>query len=156
MSGRLLAALGAGLLFAVGLGISGMTLPTKVIGFLDFFGDWDPSLAFVMGGAVAVHLVLHRLILRRPDPVLGGGFRLPARGEIDGRLVGGSALFGIGWGMGGFCPGPALVGLVTFLPGVLVFVGGMVLGMGLFRALFGGAATQGDGVEATAANLDCG
>jgi uncharacterized membrane protein YedE/YeeE len=125
---RSLSALLAGSLFAVGLILGGMTQPGKVIGFLDVTGHWDPSLAFVIGGALLVYAVLSRLFLRRPAPLFELKFHLPSRRDIDRRLVLGAALFGIGWGLGGYCPGPGLVSLSAgLLPGV--FVATMVLGM---------------------------
>ncbi len=130
-----LAAFGAGSLFAVGLAISGMTKPSKVIGFLDFAGAWDASLAFVMVGAIAVHLVAHRLIRRRAAPLFDAGFHLPTRKDIDLRLVLGAALFGVGWGLGGFCPGPGLVAAAGGVASALVFVGGMTAGMLLEHAI---------------------
>jgi uncharacterized protein len=125
----LLSAFAAGALFALGLGVAGMTLPSKVIGFLDITGAWDPSLAFVMIGAIATHLVLLRLIHRRAGPVFGGSFQIPTRKDIDAKLVAGAALFGIGWGLGGYCPGPALASLVTLAPAGLVVVAAMAAGM---------------------------
>lgn len=127
MSKAQLTALGSGVLFALGLGISGMTDPAKVIAFLDVRGDWDPSLAFVMLGAVAVHALFLRLN-KRPQPLLSATYDGPSRERIDASLVLGAALFGLGWGASGFCPGPALVSLITLAPGVLVFVAGMLLG----------------------------
>src|SRR5690606_286226 len=100
--------LGLGLLFGLGLVVSGMANPAKVLNFLDLFGTWDPSLAFVMGGAVFVAFFGYRLALRRGSPVVGETFHLPNRSDIDRRLIVGPALFGFGWGLGGFCPGPAL------------------------------------------------
>lgn len=132
-----LAAFASGLVFALGLGLSGMTRPAKVLGFLDFFGDWDPSLMCVMGGAVLVGVVLFRLILARRAPLLAPAFHLPEPQKVDARLLVGSVLFGVGWGLGGFCPGPALVSMVTGVWPVLVFVGAMVAGMGLFGLLEG-------------------
>jgi uncharacterized membrane protein YedE/YeeE len=135
-TGRLfiVGALVAGVLFGVGLVISGMTLPDKVIGFLNMFGGaWDPSLALVIVGAVGVHAVLLRVILRRATPLVDTKFHLPTRRDLDPKLVGGAALFGIGWGLGGVCPGPGLVGAATLASPMLLFVGGLVLGMGLFR-----------------------
>ncbi len=133
------AAFGAGALFAVGLAVSGMTRPAKVAGFLDLAGDWDASLAFVMMGAIAVHFVAHRVILRRPAPLFEGSFHLPTRRDIDLRLVLGAALFGVGWGLGGYCPGPGLVSAASGSLGAVVFVAGMTAGMliehGLARAL---------------------
>jgi uncharacterized membrane protein YedE/YeeE len=121
-------ALASGLLFALGLGISGMTNPGKVIAFLDVAGPgWDPSLAFVMLGAISVHALFLRL-LKRERPYLADAYDAPNRFQIDTGLVLGAALFGLGWGASGFCPGPAVVSLVTLAPGVLVFVAGMLLG----------------------------
>ncbi len=123
----------SGVVFAVGLGIGGMTLPSKVIGFLDLFGEWDPSLAFVMGGAVVVYGVGYRLVSKSPRPLFADRFRLPTRHDIDGRLLAGAALFGIGWGLGGYCPGPALTSLVTLKGPVLVFNAAMIGGMFVFK-----------------------
>ncbi len=134
---RLLSIYLCGLIFALGLGISGMTQPTKVIGFLDIAGDWDPSLIFVMGGAVGVNLVLYRLTMRRRRPLLDSAFVIPSHRHINARLVGGAALFGMGWGLSGYCPGPALVASVTGWPSVLAFVAAMLGGMLLFQRLPG-------------------
>lgn len=117
-----------GLLFAVGLGISGMTQPLKVIGFLDVAGTWDPALLLVMGGAVMVTFAGYRFVLRRPAPMLSGSFHLPARHHVDTPLVGGAVMFGVGWGLAGFCPGPAIVALASGSFDVLVFVGAMFIG----------------------------
>lgn len=125
-------AFAAGLIFAIGLGVAGMTDPAKVLGFLDFTGKWDPSLAFVMGGALAVHTVLRRFVLKREKPLCAPSFQLPAAKRIDGRLVAGAALFGIGWGLLGWCPGPALVSAATLDFTVVLFVGAMLVGMKLF------------------------
>lgn len=124
-----LTALVAGAMFGVGLAISGMTLPSKVVGFLDFTGKWDASLMFVMGGAIVVHFVALRLIRRRAAPLFDTKFHLPTRMDLDPRLIGGAALFGVGWGLGGYCPGPGLVTAASGAPSALVFVGGMTLGM---------------------------
>ncbi len=130
------ASLITGLLFGVGLVVSGMTKPAKVIGFLDMFGGaWDPSLAFVMVGAIAVHAVLFRVIMKRRSPLFDIKFHLPTRTDIDARLVAGAALFGVGWGIGGVCPGPGLVAVASLASPLLIFVGGLAIGMGLFRAL---------------------
>ena len=126
---RFLAPFAAGLVFALGLGISGMTDANKVIGFLNLAGDWDPSLAFVMVGAIGVHLALYRIILRRKSPLFGDTFDIPTRRDVDPQLIGGAAVFGIGWGLGGFCPGPGLVSLAGFGSFAAVFVGFMLLGM---------------------------
>jgi uncharacterized protein len=125
----------AGALFSIGLALSGMLQPSKVQNFLDFTGNWDPSLAFVMIGAIATHTIIYRWIRKRPSPLLGGQFHLPTKKELDPRLLAGSALFGIGWGLGGFCPGPALVSLSAFNSSALVFVAAMLGGMGLFWGL---------------------
>lgn len=129
------AAFGAGALFAVGLVLAGMTQPAKVIAFLDVGGAWDPSLAFVMGGAIAVHLVGLRLVLRRRAPLLDGAFHLPMRRDLDLRLFGGAALFGVGWGLAGYCPGPGLVALGDGGATALVFVGASSVGMALHHVL---------------------
>lgn len=128
------AALGSGVLFGVGLGLSGMTSPAKVIGFLDFAGRWDASLAFVMMGAIAVHAVLRRIVHRRAAPVFADAFDVPTSTTIDRRVLLGSAIFGVGWGLAGYCPGPAIVSVVTG-PRVLLFVVAMAAGMALHRAL---------------------
>ena len=132
--------LGLGLLFGLGLVVSGMSDPAKVLNFLDLFGTFDPSLAFVMGGAVIVAFLGFRFTLRRPAPLLAGRFQLPTRTDIDARLIVGPALFGIGWGLGGFCPGPAFTGLGLGASGTLVFVGAMLAGMGAAHALAARAA----------------
>jgi len=122
-------ALLSGLLFGLGLIISGMVNPGKVIGFLDLAGDWDPSLLFVMGGGVAVTTATFWLVLRRERPLFEKKFFLPTKADLDGRLLIGAALFGIGWGVGGLCPGPAITVLATLDPSVVLFVGAMLLGM---------------------------
>jgi uncharacterized membrane protein YedE/YeeE len=119
----------AGLLFGVGLAIAGMTRPEKVAGFLDITGAWDPSLAFVMVGAIGVHFVLHRLVLRRTAPLFDDRFHMPTRRDISPRLVVGAGLFGVGWGLGGFCPGPALTSAAAGALPALVFVAAMTAGM---------------------------
>jgi uncharacterized membrane protein YedE/YeeE len=124
-----------GLVFALGLGLSGMTQADKVIGFLNLAGAWDPSLAFVMMGAIAVHLVFFRFTVRRPSPLLGGRFGIPTRTDIDPRLVGGSAIFGVGWALGGYCPGPGLVSAASGGASALVFVAAMTGGMLLYHVL---------------------
>jgi uncharacterized membrane protein YedE/YeeE len=121
----------AGLLFALGLGLGGMTDPAKVQGFLDFTGAWDPSLAFVMGGALALHAPLSWLIRRRQRPVLAPAFPSLST-QVDPRLVVGSALFGVGWGLSGYCPGPALASLASGGSLVALFVLSMFAGMWLF------------------------
>ena len=123
----------AGLIFGLGLLISGMANPAKVQNFLDLAGAFDPSLIFVMVGAVAVTLVGYRLVLRRAKPVLAEQFHLPAVRAIDARLVSGAALFGVGWGLSGFCPGPAITSLALLAKGTLVFVPTMLAGISLAR-----------------------
>jgi len=117
-----------GIIFGLGLAISEMINPARVIGFLDVAGRWDPTLMFVMGGALAVTLPAFAFILRRAQPLLDGEFFLPTKRDIDRPLIVGAALFGIGWGLGGFCPGPALAGLASGAPGVMLFVVAMVAG----------------------------
>jgi len=121
--------LGAGLLFACGLALSGMTHPAKVRGFLDVTGHWDPTLAFVMAGAVSVYFVAQRAARRRPAPWLGGAFPGALSSVIDKRLLGGAALFGVGWGVCGFCPGPALVDFGAGAAAAWWFVPAMLGGM---------------------------
>ncbi|WP_114944037.1 DUF6691 family protein [Microvirga calopogonii] len=129
----ILSAFASGLLFGLGLIVSQMVNPAKVLGFLDIFGRWDPSLALVMGGAVAVSALGTLIARRRGVPVLAPRLEIPTRRDLDPRLIGGAALFGVGWGLVGLCPGPALVGL-TFGPWqVFVFVAAMIVGMALFR-----------------------
>jgi hypothetical protein len=125
----------AGLAFGVGLIVSQMANPAKVLGFLDLAGRWDPSLAFVMGGAIAVAVVGFALAGRRPTTLLGTPSLPPATRVIDGRLVGGALLFGVGWGLAGFCPGPALVALGAGHAKALVFVAAMIAGMLVFEAI---------------------
>lgn len=122
------ASFAAGALFAIGLGVSGMTKPSKVAGFLDLLGKWDASLAFVMVGAIAVHLVAYRLITRYPAPLFDTRFYLPTRKDIDARLVLGAALFGVGWALAGFCPGPGLVAAASGALPAMAFVVGMIAG----------------------------
>jgi uncharacterized membrane protein YedE/YeeE len=123
----------AGMVFGIGLILSGMTDPAKVIGFLDLAGRWNPSLAFVMAGAIAVGLVAFPFAARRSTSLLREAMRLPAATPIDRRLVLGSAAFGVGWGLAGFCPGPALVGLASGNTKVLLFVIAMLAGMAIFE-----------------------
>jgi uncharacterized membrane protein YedE/YeeE len=126
----------AGALFGLGLAISGMVDPAKVIGFLDVAGDWDPTLAFVMGGALLVTIPAFRLIFKRSRPVLADEFELPTKKDLDARLLGGSALFGVGWGLSGFCPGPAVTALATGLTPVFAFVAAMIAGMAIYKWIF--------------------
>ena len=130
---QMLAALSCGLIFGWGLLISGMVEPTKVIGFLDVFGAWDPSLAVVMAAALGVSGVGFRLVAARPRPVFAAQSSWPTRTDVDAPLVIGAVLFGVGWGLVGLCPGPALENLATLSPRVIAFVVAMACGMGLHR-----------------------
>ena len=132
---KMLVNLFAGALFGLGLTISGMVNPAKIIGFLDFAGDWDPTLAFVMGGALLVTIPAFRPILRRLRPVLADEFDLPTKKDVDARLLAGSAIFGIGWGLAGFCPGPAVTALTSGLVPAFVFVAAMVAGMAVYKVV---------------------
>jgi uncharacterized membrane protein YedE/YeeE len=131
----IISALIVGLIFGIGLIVSGMTSPAKVQGFLDLAGNWDPSLAFVMGGAILVGLVAFRFAGKRERSLLGEAMRLPTATAIDRRLVLGGLAFGAGWGLGGFCPGPALATLATGSPKALIFTGAMLVGMLVFEFL---------------------
>ena len=119
----------AGVVFGAGLTISDMVNPARVLNFLDFAGHWDPTLMFVIAGGLVVTAVGYRVIFRRRAALTGESFHLPMQRQIDLPLVGGSVLFGIGWGLAGFCPGPALANLMTLEPKVLVFVAAMLIGM---------------------------
>lgn len=131
MSKPNIVALVSGLLFALGLGLAGMTQPEKVINFLDVAGDWDPSLAFVMGGAILVYMPILRAVKARGRAMLTPTLQLPTRSDLDARLIVGAALFGIGWGWAGYCPGPALVSLTSLTGPALLFGAAMFAGMGL-------------------------
>lgn len=130
-----LASLVVGFLFAIGLGVSGMTQPAKVMGFLDLFGNWDPSLIFVMAGAIAVHSVAYRFIRKRSSPLLSLHWHLPTKRELTPALIIGSVLFGIGWGLAGYCPGPALTSLASLKSEPFLFVLSMIGGMLVFKWL---------------------
>ena len=125
----------AGLMFGLGLIVSGMANPAKVLGFLDITGNWDPSLVLVMAGAIAVSLVAFALARRRTMSALGLPMQVPSTRTIDARLIGGSVVFGIGWGLAGFCPGPAIVALGAGYAKAGVFVAAMLLGMGAFELI---------------------
>lgn len=135
MNRYVLSALFAGALFGTGLAVSGITDPQRVLGFLDVFGGFDPTLLFVLGGAVATTAVLFRLVLRRASPVLTSSFVFSQVRRIDRPLVVGAALFGVGWGIAGYCPGPALAGLGAGSVEAFWFVPAMVAGMLLHRAV---------------------
>ncbi len=135
MPAHLVSAFIVGLIFGVGLLVSGMANPEKVLGFLDLAGAWDPSLALVMGGAVGVGLVAFTVARRRAVSLFGEPIRLPERRDLDAPLVLGALGFGAGWGLAGFCPGPALVALGAFEIKALVFVIAMIAGMGLYELI---------------------
>ena len=128
---QLTAAFASGIIFGLGLSISEMINPARVIGFLDITGWWDPTLMFVMGGALAVTLPASHFILRRAMPLLDSEFFLPTKGAVDRPLILGAGIFGIGWGLGGFCPGPALAALASGSPAVILFVLAMIVGQRL-------------------------
>ena len=132
---RLLSAFAIGLIFGLGIAISGMINPAKVLNFFDLAGTWDPSLAFVMGGALAVAIPGYRLVLHKPAPAFEDRFQLPDTRVIDRRLVLGSATFGVGWGIAGFCPGGALPALGTGSMDVFVFIVALILGLLIARVL---------------------
>jgi uncharacterized membrane protein YedE/YeeE len=144
-----IAAVGSGILFGVGLVLSGMTRPEKVVGFLDIGGAWDPSLAFVMAGAIAVHLLAYRWARTRNTPLFTPKFGIPSRRDIDVKLLLGAGVFGVGWGMGGYCPGPGIVSLASGGAGPFVFVAAMLLGMFVTAKLEGlaAASSHGNGQE---------
>jgi uncharacterized membrane protein YedE/YeeE len=133
-AGEVAASLAAGALFGAGLLVSGMSNPAKVLGFLDLFGAWDPSLALVMAGAVGVGLAGFPFATRRARSALGLPMRMPSHEPVDRTLLGGAAVFGVGWGLAGFCPGPALVALATGSPKAVLFALSMLAGMALFEA----------------------
>jgi uncharacterized membrane protein YedE/YeeE len=129
----LVAALIAGAIFAVGLMLGGMTQPTKIVDFLDITGNWDPSLAFVMGGAMLIYAPIHRLVLKRQKPLGEPVFRMPTRRDITPRLLVGAAIFGAGWALAGFCPGPALTSLGALAEEAIYFVPAMFVGFSLVK-----------------------
>ena len=129
-----------GTLFGAGLALGGMTDPARVRGFLDVFGDWDPTLAFVMGGAVIVMAVAWRLVPRMAEPFAAKEFHLPTKSDLTPRLVGGAALFGIGWGIAGLCPGPGIAALVIDPASAAIFVVAMLAGMAVVRLMEGASS----------------
>lgn len=135
-SKNIISAFFIGFLFAVGLVLSGMTQPQKVMSFLDLFGHWDPSLVFVMVGAILVHSSYFFLVKPKiPKPIFASTYQVPTRKDLTSSLVMGAALFGIGWGLGGYCPGPGVTALATFSLNPTVFVASMLMGMALYRAI---------------------
>lgn len=135
-----LTSLVSGTLFGAGLALGGMTDPARVRGFLDIFGDWDPTLAFVMGGAVIVMAIAWRNVPRMAEPVIAGQFHLPTKSDLTPRLIGGAALFGVGWGIAGLCPGPGIAALVIEPAAAAIFVVAMLAGMALVRLVEGGSS----------------
>ena len=135
--GEKIGSLVCGIIFGVGLCISGMVNPQKVVGFLDFFGRWDPSLVFVMLGAVSVYAIGYRLVIKSPGPVCADAFSIPTRSDLDARLIVGAILFGAGWGLAGYCPGPAITGLAFAIPQTLIFFVSMGVGMVVFKITMG-------------------
>jgi uncharacterized membrane protein YedE/YeeE len=131
-----------GALFGAGLALSGMLNPAKVAGFLDLFGVWDPSLAVVMGGGVIANFIGHRIVMRRAAPVFGSGFVIPTRSDIDSRLLIGAALFGVGWGLAGLCPGPAIASILVAPGEVGLFVLMMLAGLFVGRMLSDGPSAR--------------
>src|SRR5690554_4990896 len=125
----------ASLLFGLGVGVSGMTDPARVLGFLDLFGAWDPTLMFVLGGAVVTTFIGYRLVFRRERPMVGDTFQLPSRQDLDARLIGGAALFGVGWGLSGYCPGPAIASIAGLTAPLFAMLIAMVAGWFLARAI---------------------
>jgi len=132
---QVLTAYAIGLIFGLGLTVSQMINPAKVLAFLDITGAWDPSLALVMASALAVTAIGYRLVWRRRRPLAGGSFQVPSTQAIDARLIGGSVLFGLGWGLAGLCPGPAIAALGTGRPDVAIFFAAMLTGMIGYRLL---------------------
>ena len=130
---RILPPFVSGTLFGAGLALGGMTNPARVRGFLDLFGDWDPTLAFVMGGAVIVMAIAWRIQPRLMHPIFAEKFALPDRKDLTPQLIGGAALFGVGWGIAGLCPGPGLASLVIEPVSAAIFVAAMLAGMGFVR-----------------------
>ncbi len=129
---HLATAFAVGVLFAVGLGVAGMTDPVNVLAFLDVTGDWDPRLMLVLAGATGLYLVVSPMILRRHRPLFAPHFSLPTRRDLDVRLLAGAVLFGVGWGLSGLCPGPAVVSLAAGTSDITLFVAAMLMGMLLF------------------------
>ena len=138
----ILIALVAGVVFGAGLTISDMINPARVLSFLDVAGHWDPSLLFVMVGALVTTFVGYRLVMRRSAPLFEKNFATPTRGDVDGPLLLGSAMFGVGWGLAGICPGPAVTALVALEPKVFLFVGAMLCGMLAVKALRSGRVAE--------------
>lgn len=135
-----IASLASGTLFGAGLALGGMTDPARVRGFLDIFGDWDPTLAFVMGGAVIVMAIAWRIVPRMAEPIIAEQFHLPTKSDLTPRLIGGAALFGVGWGIAGLCPGPGIAALVIEPAAAAIFVIAMLVGMTAVRIAEGASS----------------
>ncbi|NUP10015.1 MAG: YeeE/YedE family protein [Polyangiaceae bacterium] len=148
-------AFAAGALFATGLAVGGMTNPSKVRSFLDFAGVWDPTLLFVMGGAVTVYFTLHRFVLKRGAPLFDTRFHLPTRRDIDARLIADAAIFGVGWGLGGYCPGPGIASSMTGAVGPVVFVVAMIVGMWIQRRIEFSVAHSAGEASANQVVIEC-
>ncbi|MGE3296660.1 MAG: DUF6691 family protein [Porticoccaceae bacterium] len=133
--GKLIASLASGIVFGIGMAVSGMTNTQRVQDFLDFFGAWDPTLAFVMGGGLLVTTLGYRFVLRHPAPLFAGSFSLPTKTDIDKSLLIGATIFGVGWGLVGYCPGPALAGLTYGYAPTLAFIPAMIVGLMLARKI---------------------
>lgn len=144
MMAPFLSAAALGALFGLGLVLSFMTQPAKVVGFLDVFGAWDPTLMFVMMGAIAVHMPTRRLVLRRKAPVLEGAFPSPPSRPVDSGLIGGAMIFGVGWALAGYCPGPGVVAVTSGGAPAVIFVAGMLLGVAAYRVTAGRALEGSD------------
>lgn len=144
---HVVAGLAVGILFGAGLGVAGMTDPAIVLGFLDVAGDWNPTLAFVMGGALAVTFVGYRLVWRWPAPLLEQRFHLPSKTDLDAPLLGGAMLFGIGWGLSGWCPGPAIASLSAFTVPLGLFLVAMLAGLGAVRILRSSGTSAGVAIK---------
>lgn len=132
---KLLVSFIVGMIFALGLGISGMTQTHVVRGFLDVFGDWNPALMGVMAGAIGVHSIFFFLIKKRSSPLLDTKFHIPTRKDIDARLLAGAAIFGLGWGWAGICPGPGIVAAASGLQSIGIFIAAMLAGMAIFKVV---------------------
>ena len=151
---NVLVALLCGIIFGLGLCVSGMTNPARIIGFLDVFGDWDATLVAVMVAAVTVAGIGFRLVRRRAKPVLAQKFAVPERNDIDLKLIAGSAIFGVGWGLAGLCPGPAITALVSMSPSVLMFVAAMIGGQWLVSRFRRETAPRPDPAEPAKETID--
>lgn len=147
-------AFASGLLFAVGLVVGGMTQPKKIVDFLDFFGAWDPSLALVMGGALLVNAAAYFWKKNREEPIVAPKFYIPQRSDLDWKLIGGALLFGVGWGVGGYCPGPGITAVVSAKLPAIGFIGGLVGGVLAFKLFDRFVLSASDGTDGVAISAD--